>query len=160
MFTLKKWDPFIELTTIHRDMDELFRRTFGALKPAFMGTEWLPAVESYMDKGKLFIKADLPGVAPADVDIELDGRHLTIKGERKTKSEVGEGKEYFSELCYGSFERSMTLPDDVEVEEIHASFSDGVLIVTMPAKETGGSKKVHVEVKEAVATKGHAKKAA
>jgi HSP20 family protein len=145
MFGLRKWDPFTELSTIHRDVDELFRRTFVNIAPGFLRGQWYPSVESYMKGDKLTVRVDLPGIDPEFVDISIVGNQLTIKGDRKMGTEEKEGKEYFCEVFYGSFERTLTLPEGVEVDKIHAGYHDGVLEITMPAKGVALPKKIHIK---------------
>ncbi|MEE9613506.1 MAG: Hsp20/alpha crystallin family protein [Thermodesulfobacteriota bacterium] len=148
MLTLKKWDPFTELSTIHKEMDEFFKRTVGSIAPVLFKGEWYPAFESYIKGEELVVHADLPGIDPKDVDISISGDKLTIKGERKAEKEETTGEYLFRETSYGSFERSMTLPEGVNVDKVHASYNHGVLEITMPAEAAALPKKVTVEVEE------------
>ncbi|MBI2411762.1 MAG: Hsp20/alpha crystallin family protein [Deltaproteobacteria bacterium] len=152
MFELKKWDPIKELSGIQRDMDDLFRRVFGGLAPtsllrreAFRG-EWYPAIDCYMKNNQFIVHADLPGVNPKDVDISLTGNVLTIRGERK--SEVEEKKEgyLFHETSFGTFERVLTIPEGVDVSKVKATYRNGVLELSMPAKAEALPKKVNIEI--------------
>jgi HSP20 family protein len=145
---LKKWDPFRELSTLHREMDEIFKRGFGAIAPGWFRGEWYPSLESYTKGGNLIIKADLPGVDPKEVSISVVDDRLTIKGERKEKREEREGECFFCETSYGRFERTVTLPEGVDTEKIKASYKNGVLEITMPAKVAALPKKVEVKVEE------------
>jgi HSP20 family protein len=146
MFGLRKWDPFTELGTLHRDVDEIFRRTFGSIAPGFLRGEWYPAIESYMEGNRFLVRADLPGIDPKDVDISVIGNQLTIKGERKIRKEEKEAEKYFCEVCYGSFARTLTLPEGVEMDKVHAGYHNGVLEISMPAKGVALPKKITVEV--------------
>ncbi len=151
MFELKKLDPFKELSSIQRDMDDLFRRVFGGLTPsilrreAFRG-EWYPAIDCYMKNTQFIVHADLPGVNPKDVDISIAGNVLTIRGERK--SDVEEKKEgyLFHETSFGTFERMLTLPEGVDASKVKAIYRNGVLELTMPAKAEALPKKVTIEI--------------
>lgn len=150
MFELKKWEPLRELSTIQREMDELFRRTFGSLTTSLFGREtrgaWVPYADCFMKEGNFVIHADLPGVDPKDVEVTVTGNILSIKGVRK--SDVKKEKEgyIFHESSAGSFERVMTLPDGVDTGKIHASLKNGVLELTMPTKAEVLPKKVKVEI--------------
>jgi HSP20 family protein len=146
MFGLRKWEPFSELGMLHRDVDELFRRTFGSIAPGLFRGEWYPAIESYMVGNKFLVRADLPGIDFKDVDISVLGNQLTIKGERRLGKEEKEAEKYFCEVCYGSFERTLTLPEGVEIDKIHAGYHNGILEITMPAKGVELPKKISVEV--------------
>src|SRR4029079_13623974 len=129
------WVPFRELEEWHRGIDDLFSRFTSPLP--FEGTAFAgkgkPAIESLTRNGDLVVRADLPGVDPKEVDISVTGNVLTVKGERKHKEEKKEGDYTREEIAYGSFERSIRLPEGVEADKIHASYDKGVLEITMPA---------------------------
>ncbi len=146
MLALRRWDPFKELSTIHREMDEFFKRTLESLTPGLFKGEWFPAVESYMKKNSLVVKVDLPGIDPKDLDISIVGNQLVIKGERKAVEEEKEGDYILKETAYGAFERCLTLPEGIDTEKVHASYKNGVLEITMPAKKEALPRKVTVEV--------------
>lgn len=160
MFELKKWDPFRELSSIQREMDDLFRRVFGSLttpsglfrRETFRG-EWFPAVDCFMKDSKFIVHADIPGVDPRNVDISITGNVLTIKGERK--SEVEEKKEgyMFHEASYGTFERMLTLPEGVDTANVKATYKNGVLELIMPAKAEVLPRKVQIELEAGKETK-------
>jgi len=154
MFELKKWEPLRELSGIQRELDDLFRKTFGGITPSFGAEEWKPSVNCYTREGRYIVEADLPGVKPEDLDISVTGNVLTIKGERKAEWEEKKEGHVFHESSYGSFERSMTLPEGVNAEKVHASYRDGVLELTMPAKEAALPRKVKVEVEKESGHKG------
>jgi HSP20 family protein len=149
MFELKKWEPLRDLSTIQRDMDELFRRMFGGLTSTSLlrkEGEWYPVMDCYMKGNEFIVHADLPGIDPKDVDISVTGNVLTIKGERK--SDVEEKKEgyLFHETSYGKFERSLTIPEGVDSTKVHARYTNGVLELTMPAKAEALPKKINIEI--------------
>lgn len=154
MFELKKlekWDPIKELSTIHRDMDDLFKRVFGSASMFGHGLRigaWFPTMDAFVRDGKLVVRADLPGIDPKKTEITISGGLLTIKGERKTeKTETKEGV-ILSESAYGAFERTMTLPDGVDTADVHATYKNGVLELTMPTKAVTLPKKVTIEIEE------------
>ncbi len=160
MLELKKWEPFRDIASIQKEiqknMDDFFRRVFGSfggLPPVFlrrgeMKSEWYPAIDVYTKNNQFVIHADLPGVDPKDVDISITGNIITIKGEKK--AEIDEKKEgyIFHETSYGAFERSMILPEGVDTSTVHATYRNGILEVTMPAKAEALPKKVKVEIEE------------
>jgi HSP20 family protein len=93
-----------------------------------------PVVDIYELENKLFIRCELPGVEEKSVDLKLDGRTLTIKGERKQEPE-GEGLVYHQiESSYGLFSRSFELPNSLDLERISAAFKAGVLTITIPQR--------------------------
>lgn len=153
MFALRKWHPFGELSTLHREMDEFFRKAFeamGGLTPSLLRETWYPAVESFMKEGNIIVRAEIPGIDPKDIDISVVGNQLTIKGERKAEKGVKEEDYLLNEICYSAFERTVTLPEGVKAENVHASYRNGILEVTMPAEKAVLPKKVTVEIAEEV----------
>lgn len=126
--------PFRGFWDVRSELDRMFDEVFGGLSRRFGGgdlAEWAPAIDVYSKDGDLVIKAELPGMKPEDVDITLQEGVLTISGERKAEEER-EGAGYFvRERRYGSFRRSMRLPEGVDESKIHARFEDGVLEVVV-----------------------------
>lgn len=143
-------DPFGEMRTMHRELDRLFNR--------FLGTEregeerhvglWMPSIESYTKEGKLFIKAELPGVDPKDLDVTITDRELVIKGERKAEKDEKEKDYTYREITYGAFERRFLIPEGVKTEDLKASFANGVLEVAVPVPELPKAKKIEVKIEE------------
>ncbi|MCM8763444.1 MAG: Hsp20/alpha crystallin family protein [Candidatus Omnitrophica bacterium] len=144
----KEWDPFRELMDLQRDIDNLFNASWERL-PARLSQEatWLPSLDVAEDKDKIVIKVDLPGVKQSDIDVSVSGDILTIKGERKQEQEIKEKKLHRIERFYGSFSRSLSLPDFVDSSKISAVYKDGVLEVTLPKTEKAKPKQIKVEVK-------------
>jgi HSP20 family protein len=143
---MREWEPFRELDEWHRSIDDLFARVTGGTPFAGSAFERLPALESYKKNGNLVVRVDLPGVEPKEVEISVAGNVLTVKGERKHKEEVKEGEYTRQETAYGSFERSVALPDGVDADKIKATYEKGVLEITMPAPKQLAEKKVPVQV--------------
>ncbi|MBI5235631.1 MAG: Hsp20/alpha crystallin family protein [Deltaproteobacteria bacterium] len=150
MFALKKWEPMKEFTTIQREMDELARRFFGSftgLRREFAG-EFTPTMDCYMKNGQFIVHAELPGIEAKDVDISITGNLLTIRGERKSVVDEKKTDYLFHESSFGSFERTMTLPEGVDTGKVHATCKNGVLELTMPTKAEALPKKVKIEIEE------------
>ncbi|EAR09951.1 Hsp20/alpha crystallin family protein [Reinekea blandensis] len=136
-------DPFWQL---HREMDRLFDsafRSFGfpQMRPGLMDetrrlTDQLPAFKPNLDVSgsddQYEITLDLPGMKQDDIDIEVHNRTLTIKGETESKSEQDDRKYYCVERSYGSFQRTLALPEDASADDIQASMKDGVLTLKVP----------------------------
>jgi HSP20 family protein len=107
-----------------------------------------PAVESFRHNGSFVIRVDLPGVNPRDVHLTADQGCLTIEGERKRSEEIEEGSFLRDEVCYGSFRRSLAIPEGVKAEQIKAKYHDGILEITAPVEEEYLPKKIEVEVQK------------
>lgn len=89
-------------------------------------------MDVYEKDNALFVKAELPGLKKEDVQVEVEGEDLVIRGESKTESEVKDGDYYRSERSFGSFYRRLPLPAGVTSEQIQATLKDGVLEVRVP----------------------------
>ena len=146
-------DPFFLLRQFTRDFDRLFE-PFGAFRwpplPALALPDkvgWAPQIDVFQRDGKLITKIDLPGLKKDDVKVEIADGYLAISGERKTESEEKKDDVYRRERGYGSFYRAVPLPDGVKPEDVKATFSDGVLEVSVavPAAATATPRTVAIE---------------
>lgn len=98
---------------------------------------WMPAIEIREDKNAMTVTAELPGLTAKDVDVNVDDGVLTISGEKQEEKKEGaeDSQFYLLERRYGSFRRSFTLSNAVDVERISADFDNGVLKITLPKSE-------------------------
>ena len=126
MALLMKPEPFT------REIDRVFDAFFGQTD---QGRRWVPPVDLVEAGDHFVLKADLPGLAEGDVNIEVQDNTLTISGERKAEHEQREKGWYRIERSFGRFSRSLTLPDGVDPDRIEASFNHGVLDVRIPKPE-------------------------
>lgn len=154
MFELRKWEPLKELTQLQREMDDFFKRTLSSITPsAFFRGEWLPAIDCYMKENQFVVHADLPGVEPGKLDVSVTGNLLTIKGERSSERDIGKESYMLHEASYGSFERTVTLPEGADTSNVRASYKNGILDLTMPVKAEALPRKVKIELGEVEKTK-------
>jgi HSP20 family protein len=123
MALLMRPEPF------SREVDRLFDAFFDQSRDA---RRWVPPMDLVEAQDRFVLKADLPGLTEADVAIEVEDGALRISGERKAEREQSERGWYRIERSFGSFSRSLTLPDGVDPDGIEASFKDGVLEVLIP----------------------------
>ena len=138
--------PFGDLNRIRNEIDRLFEDPAGLLTGSTSFFEgWTPPVDIYEDKDKYIAKAHLPGMRPEDIKLSLDGDTLTISGERKRVEKRQEGESYRSELYFGRFQRSVTLPARVDANRIQATYQTGVLTVTVPKSEEAKPKQIEVK---------------
>jgi HSP20 family protein len=107
---------------------------------------FLPAVDVYEDAQKVVLKLEVPGIRREDLDIRVEGRTLTVKGERKFETEEKEENFHRIERRYGSFVRSFTLPASVNPDEINATSADGVLSISLAKKPEAKPKQIQVQV--------------
>ncbi|WP_168599866.1 Hsp20/alpha crystallin family protein [Rhizobium sp. SG741] len=132
---MERWAPFESLRSeIDRVFNDLtpgfFDRTLARFPNAF--ARGMPAVD-FVESDKAYeLTAELPGINAKDVELTLADGILTVKGEKHESKEEKEKEYYLSERRYGSFQRSLQLPDGVDAEKIDASFANGVLKVVLP----------------------------
>jgi HSP20 family protein len=129
--------PFRGFYDAQSEVDRLFNEMLGGLsrrrgrQEGQQLAQWAPAMDVLTKDGDLVIRAELPGVKQEDVDITLQNGVLTLSGEHKVDQEEERGGYHVRERRYGSFRRSMALPEGVDESKVHARFEDGVLEVTV-----------------------------
>lgn len=138
---LRTLEPFRELRDLENRLQKMMPKPTESNVAGFS-----PTVNTREGDYAYHIEVDLPGVKKDDIHVEVKENRLTISGERKTKEEVKDEDYYRVESSYGKFERSFTLPDNVDAENVSASSEDGVLEVVLPKKERSAETK-KVEVK-------------
>ena len=145
---LIRWEPARELAL--SDMNRLFNTFFEPTTGSNGGNgvirRWTPAMDLVETEDNYVLRADLPGVSEGDVKIEVDDNVLTISGERKSGHKEAKEGYYRVERAYGSFSRTLTLPEGVDADAISASFDRGVLEVKVPKPEQRKPRKVEISV--------------
>lgn len=142
MPAVARFDPFRDITTLRDEMNRLFNRTVG--DGTSSGSAWTPAVDIFDTDQAIVLRAELPGLTPEDIDIEIDDNVLSLKGERRFQDELEEGRYYRLERAYGHFQRNVALPQGVKADEISASFDNGVLSVRVPKADEVRPRKIAV----------------
>ena len=125
-----------------REVDRLFDAFFGQSDRS--GRRWVPPMDLVEAEDHFVLKADLPGLSEDDVHIEVQDGTLTISGERKAEHEEREKGWYRIERSFGSFSRSLTLPDGVDADSITAEFHDGVLELHIPKPEERKPRRIEI----------------
>jgi HSP20 family protein len=120
---------------------------------ALSAGSFVPAVDVYEDAEKLVLKLEVPGIRREDLDIRVEGRALTVRGERKFESEEKEENFHRIERRYGSFVRSFTLPSTVNTEKVEATSADGVVSISFAKKAEAQPKQIQVQVAPATEQK-------
>ncbi len=144
-----RWEPARELQAIQQEMNRLFGSAFdtqGGLANGGGPSRWIPAMDLVEDDEHFVVRADLPGVEEKAVSVELEDNVLAISGERKSDAEQRKQGYYRIERAYGSFSRSLTLPEGIDPEGIKASFANGVLEVRIPKPEERKPRKVAINL--------------
>jgi HSP20 family protein len=141
---------FQDLFDFRRDFDQIFNRFLSwpsAHGERTLITGFTPAIESFIDKDdkKLHCQVMLPGVDPKDVNLQVQGNTLTISGERREVRENKEADFHHREITYGSFQRSILLPEGVEKDRLSAEYRNGMLEITAPIASAALPKKIEIK---------------
>lgn len=144
-----RWDPFRNVMSLQDRINRLFNESFprnweGGEDIAVR--DWNPAVDIFEKADAIVIHAEIPGVKKEDVSVEFKDGVLTLKGQREFNTEVKEENYYRRERSFGSFQRSFTMPDSVDVDKIKANFKDGVLEIEIPKLEEKKPKQIEVKI--------------
>ena len=141
------------LATLRSEIDRLFdsfvREPLGGFEWPF-GSErgWSPAVDVAEDEQEFTVRAEVPGLRPEDLDVTISGNHLVLAGEKKESTEK-KGKDYYhTESRFGSFQRSIPLPQAVDPENVHAEYANGVLVIHLKKSPSAAAKRIDVKVKD------------
>jgi len=131
-------------------MDRLFEDSF--VRPSrgvsALGEVAAPALDVYQTPTEIVVKAALPGLKPEDVNIDITGETLEIKGERKAEQEIKKDDYLYQERRYGAYSRSVVLPSGLKTDKAEATMEDGILTLTIPKVEEVKPKKISVKAKE------------
>jgi HSP20 family protein len=148
--------PFDVFRRLDEDMDRLFQHFWGGGRSLMRGrgadaqSMWMPQVEVCEQGGKLHVFADLPGMSREDVKLSMEGDQLIVQGERRSSHEEGQQGSgfYQSERSYGSFYRSIPLPEGVDPQTVEASFKNGVLDVCFDAPRMAQQQTRQIEIRD------------
>lgn len=145
-FPGREWqDMFSEMERMSQQVNDLKRATLGRPGLWFTPARVFPAVNITEDKGKYYVRAELPGISPEDIDLQVEGRNLTIAGERKIQSEGENVKYHRREREAGRFSRVISLPGDLDAEKVDAETVNGVLTVAIAKSEASKPKQITVK---------------
>jgi HSP20 family protein len=134
------------MMTLREAMDRLFDDAFT--RPiGLSGGSVVPAIDLYQNADDVVVKATLPGIKPGDVQISVTADVLTLHGEFKQENEQKEVTYHIREQRFGSFERNIMLPTDVQTDKARADFENGILTITLPKAETVKPKTINIKAK-------------
>ena len=142
--TIVRYNPWSEMNSLQHQLNRIFDDAFTPAKAGNF-SKLIPA-ELTVNESDLVLKLELPGVNPADINIEATAKSVSISGERKSEvTEEAEGKTR-SEFSYGSFQRVIALPVRIQNTEVKADYKDGILCLTLPKAEAEKNKVVKVNL--------------
>jgi HSP20 family protein len=152
---LLRWEPIGELHSIQTEMNRLFNTVFDPSAQAAGGNpatrRWIPPMDLVETGDSYVLRADLPGLSEADVNIEFEDNVLTITGERRAEHDDGQAGFHRVERGFGAFSRSLSLPDGVSPESVQAHFDRGVLEIRILKPEQRKPRKVAISVTDSPA---------
>ena len=140
--------PIQDLFSIHNDMSRLFDQWHRPARGRAEGEnlDWMPVVDILEANGHVEIRAEMPGLPEQDVQVSVTDDVLTLKGEKTQESDEKDQKYHRVERSYGRFQRSFTLPANLNPEAIKAKFTNGVLTVSIPKAEEVKPKEIQISV--------------
>ena len=142
MATLVRWDPFREITTLQNEMSRLLNTVGGSGNGG--DRQWMPAVDAWETDEEVVYAFDLPGISEDKIAIEFEDGSLTVSGERERTQEVSDDRLYRYERRFGSFSRSIALPQGVTEDSIKADYHDGVLEVRVAKPEQPKPRRIQI----------------
>ena len=144
-----RWDPYRELTSLADRVNRAFGVPLSRTRDEEISLgSWVPPVDIVEENDKIMLTAELPGFQADQVEVQMEGGVLTLRGERKLEEEK-EGRNFHRvERSYGQFVRSFTLPNNVDRDAIKASFRDGLLHSELPKREEAKPRQIRIEGSE------------
>jgi HSP20 family protein len=153
MLAMTRWTPWTELAGVHRDLDSLFNRVFGettryqASDGRYQNADaFSPAADIRRDGDTWKVSVALPGISPDQVDVEIVGRSLKVRGERHAPQQ---GEPVIGEIVYGRFEREFTLPEEIDPTHVQATYRYGMLELVLPVAEAAKPHRITVNATSA-----------
>jgi len=147
MSDLIKFEPMRELLDIRDAFDKIFARGLSEKRLDITDRmNFAPKIEVLDKKDTVVIKAEVPGINKKDLDVKIDNGNLVIRGETRKEDESQEKGYYYSERSYGSFYRSISLPDTIDEKGIKAKYKDGILEINLPKTKEAKEKSKPIEV--------------
>ncbi len=145
---ITRFEPWSLINLLHQDLDQIAGRRIGLAGGDHDGSsvaDWIPAVDIVEEKDRYVLRADVPGVKPEDIDVNMENGILTVSGERHQEStEEAQGMRRVERIS-GKFYRRFTLPDTADAEEISAKSANGILEVIIPKQPQVLARKITVK---------------
>jgi HSP20 family protein len=144
--TIERWDPFSEMLTLRDAMNRLIEESFvrpGTTAVALPGRAGFRA-DLRETENEYVLEASLPGVKPEDIDISVEGNQVSIRAETKAEEEKQGERYLFRERSYGRFQRTLTLPTNIQADQVNAELNNGILTLTLPKAEEARPRRIQV----------------
>jgi HSP20 family protein len=144
--TRRNEESNVGIDSFRRDLTRFFDDFFSVSPTSLFETAWMPSIDVAEDDKAIHVKAEIPGIEEKDLNVSLENNMLTISGEKKEEKKEENKRYMVSERRFGSFHRSIALPDGVKSDGISASFTNGVLRVEIPKAESVKPKKIKINL--------------
>lgn len=142
---VRRFEPWSIVDMLHRDLDRLAARHIPASEGDAVVTDWVPAVDIIEEKDRFVLRADVPGVDPADIEVSMDTGILTVAGQRRQESRSEDAGLQRLERASGRFFRRFSLPDTADAENIAAQCRNGILEVSIPKQPQVQARRIEVQ---------------
>jgi HSP20 family protein len=150
-----RWEPLRELAALQNEMSRFIGSTLG--EGNGQQRTWVPAVDIWETDQEVVYAFDVPGIPEEKISVELEDNALTVSGERERSEEISDERFYRFERRFGSFSRTIGLPQNVSDEQIQADYRDGVLEVRVAKPETPKPRRIQIGGGESATIEGKAK---
>lgn len=144
MATLVRWEPFRELAGLHNEMARLMNTAFTGDTNGLTERPWVPAVDVWETENEVVYAFDLPGVSKDKISVELEDGALSVSAERERTDELKDERFYRFERRFGTFTRTVGVPQGVDEGSIRADYRDGVLEVHVPKPEQPKPRRIEI----------------
>ncbi|HEV2984582.1 MAG TPA: Hsp20/alpha crystallin family protein [Vicinamibacterales bacterium] len=145
--TIVRWDPSRDIAAQQERVSRLLQGFYGGPQEDLARSSWVPPVDIYSNgQHELVLKAELPDIKEEEIDLTVENNTLTLRGERKLETGVGEEQFHRIERSYGSFARTFALPPTVDASKVSAEYKAGVLTVRLPLREEAKRKQIKVQI--------------
>ena len=159
MATLVRWEPFREIATLQNEMSRLMNSFVGGGGSEEPGRSWVPALDVWETENEVVYALDLPGIPERDISVEFEDGALTVSAQRARENEISEDKLYRFERRFGSFSRTIGLPQGVTEDQVKADYKDGVLEIHVAKPEQPKPRRIEIGGGEKKTIEGKASKA-
>lgn len=143
----KKQNNNVSLSDFDKRIERLFDNFFSFEPTAMFDNEWNPSIDVDEDSKAVYVNAELPGMDEKNIDVSIEGDYLTISGEKKESNEKKGKKGYYCERRFGSFSRTIALPEGINFDDVKANFKKGVLKIELPKSREENPKQIKINVK-------------
>jgi HSP20 family protein len=145
--TIVRWDSLRDAAVLQDRMSRALEGFYGRAQEDLNRSAWVPAVDIYSNgQHELVLKAELPDMKEADIDVAVENNTLTLRGEKKLDTDIAEDQFHRIERSYGTFARTFALPPTVDAEKVSAEYKAGLLTVRLPLREEAKPKQIKVAV--------------